>query len=84
MKIQELRNLSAQVISDASVVIIIGVRPNKEDSHIWGPIQNTSANLNYIGSKNHFKDWKSENSKLSFVAETFEGGFTQLPNFLTT
>lgn len=42
----------------ASRVFIIGVHPNPEDSHIWGPLKKTKASLWYVGpEEDAFRHW---------------------------
>ena len=35
-------------------MLIIGVRPNPNDTHIWNPIIETNAIVGYIGSNSDF------------------------------
>jgi hypothetical protein len=78
-RIQEIRNTWRQCVSSASVVAIIGVSPNCEDTHIWNPIKETSAaKLFYIGSQGHFESWAQGNSNFRFLAETFKEALESL------
>ena len=78
VRIQEIRNSWSECVSEASVVAVIGVRPNSEDTHIWNPIRQTSAKLFYIGSTRDFDIWVSANHHFKFLAKTFEEGFDNL------
>jgi hypothetical protein len=78
-RIQEIRNTWCKCVSSASVVAIIGVRPNCEDTHIWNPIKETSAaKLFYIGSQGDFRSWVHGNSNFKFLAERFKEGLESL------
>ena len=74
-KIQEIRNAWYQYVLNTSLVAIIGVSPNKDDSHIWKPMQDTSAKLFYIGSQCHFKKWQVANPNFKYVGERFNEAF---------
>jgi hypothetical protein len=82
MKIQEIRNAWSTLLLGASAeatVAVIGVRPNSGDTHVWTPIQNTSAKLLYIGSENDSPIWASAKSRcIRFLPKTFEDGFNLL------
>ena len=73
-RIQEIRNAWRRCVSNASVVVIIGVRPNSEDTHVWIPIMETPAKPFYIG----FDSWAPANSRFKFLGKTFEKGFDNL------
>lgn len=80
-QISEIRNKWQETVSRASLVVIIGVRPNSEDLHIWEPIKNKTEearNLFYIGSDDHFKSWTSANRNFVHLGKTFEEGFGPL------
>jgi hypothetical protein len=74
-RIQEIRNEWQERVSEASKIVIIGVRPNPEDHHVWDPIiANPSARGFYIGSRSQLEAWPEASAKLRFVEETFQAG----------
>ncbi len=46
-----------QLVLNAAKIIIIGVRPFKEDGHIWNFIANSDAQVVMVGSENEFMSW---------------------------
>jgi hypothetical protein len=82
-RIQKIRNSWHQHVLSSSLMAIIGVRPNQEDYHIWTPIQETSARLLYIGSKEHLNEWKVANRNFEFIGTTFDKAFDSLLTSLT-
>lgn len=78
MEIQQIRNAWSQAVSRTSVLAVVGVRPNKDDSHIWDPVKKTSARLLYIGSQTDFAGWLLANSRFKHLGSTFELGFDTL------
>ena len=77
-EIQKIRTAWSQTVSSTSLLAIIGVKPNKDDSHIWDPVKKTSARLLYIGSQTDFAAWLSANSRFKHLGSTFELGFDNL------
>jgi hypothetical protein len=82
-RMQKIRNTWHQRVVNASLVAVIGVRPNREDSHIWTPIHETSARLLYIGSKEHFNEWQVANHNFKHLGEKFDETFNSLVTSLT-
>jgi hypothetical protein len=73
--IQEIRNRWRDCVAEATTIIVIGVRPNPEDHHVWDPIAaNPSARGFYIGSRSQLEAWPEASTKLRFLEETFEAG----------
>lgn len=58
----------------ASTIIVVGVNPNPEDSHIWDPLATTAADLWYCGAPAQFHQWsKSHRSRSTrYLGGTFE------------
>ncbi len=44
----------------ATKVGLVGVRPNVQDQHIWGPLASTDAELIIIGDKVAYEAWQKE------------------------
>lgn len=57
-KIHEIRKRWSEAVTSASLVIIIGVRYQKDDVHIIEPIRKTQAKIFYIGDEESFSDWE--------------------------
>jgi len=47
-------------VRSADRILILGVRPNPDDEHIWGPLSETEGEIAYVGSKNAFQEWVAE------------------------
>lgn len=64
----------AQVVLQARSVVVVGVRPNLVDQHIWKPLSETEARLYFVGSRDSFEKWKPvrKHSEPTFLGETFE------------
>jgi hypothetical protein len=46
-----------QLVLNATKIIIIGVRPFEEDSHIWNFVANSDAQVVMVGSEKEFMAW---------------------------
>jgi len=78
-KFQSLRNILAERIGLASAVILIGLRPNLRDPHLWDPIAQTHASaIMYVGSQSDYGTLKKLQSRSVHAAETFEVGMTTI------
>lgn len=44
-------------INAADLVIIIGIRPNPSDEHIWNHLRDTNAKIVLIGNESECKEW---------------------------
>jgi hypothetical protein len=44
-------------ISRAESIVVLGVRPNPEDAHIWGPLSTSPGVLCYVGAHREFEQW---------------------------
>lgn len=61
-------------VLSAKRIAVVGVNPNAADSHIWGPLSQTSGTLFYCGEQTAFEKWKSahrEDRPVQFVGERF-------------
>ncbi len=56
--IQLIQGYWTNAISRAPRVVIVGVKPNPSDHHIWKPLSDTLAKIFYVGTKG-FEDWAS-------------------------
>jgi hypothetical protein len=78
VKVQELRNCWRTHALYAEQLVIIGVRPNRGDTHIWETVRGTGARVYYIGGREDHRGWQEANPRLESVGETFEDGFGEL------
>jgi len=56
--IQHIQGHYAAAVSAATAVAVIGVRPNPEDDHVWGPLASTPARVLFVGGRDEYTDWK--------------------------
>jgi hypothetical protein len=49
----------AEHVSVATRTLVIGVHPNKDDEHIWGPLRRAPGALGYVGDPKAFNDWRA-------------------------
>jgi hypothetical protein len=63
----------AELINRAKKVFVIGVRPHLIDSHVWGPLGNTDAELFFVGSLNEYTGWLPDRRArpTNYVGPTF-------------
>ncbi len=73
-------------ISEAKVVVVVGVHPNPEDTHIWDSIASCQGDVGYIGTSSEvFVHWAKEyrpQGRSIFLAESFESGVVQIADFI--
>jgi len=75
--LQEFQN----VVQNASLIIIVGVKPNPADAHIWNPLINAGGQIAFIGNKRSCKQWLASNRKLKsdiWIAKRFSCGFKHI------
>ena len=57
-QIQDIQNTLRKELASARNIIVIGVRPNPEDTHIWDVIAGSQHPLYYVSpSKEDFMKW---------------------------
>jgi len=76
--------MSPRVISDlqskwtkyceGSTTIVIGVKINDEDKHIWEPIENNAGDFYYVGLKDDFDKWTSKKTigNSTYIGNTWD------------
>lgn len=47
-------------VRKAKRILIIGVRPYSEDTHIWGPLAECSGELGFVGPEQDFIEWREK------------------------
>jgi len=71
-RLQQIRNRFNEAVRTASRLIIVGVRANAADSHLWIPITETHAELYFVGPARAHKDWLKASSSCTHLGERFE------------
>lgn len=80
------RRWAAHVLK-ADRVAVVGVRPNPDDEHIWGPLSSTSAEIGYVGAERPFNSWITthrHNKPNLHLGATWKGTEDALANFIGT
>jgi len=75
-----------QAVLEAQRVLVIGVHPYPQDSHVWGPLAETEAKLGYIGAEKAFQDWVVGYRKKwesEFLGHSWLGSFDSTLEFLS-
>lgn len=78
--IKEIREQYKDIVQSASIVISIGVRPNKNDYHVWDSLRSV-AKLFLVGGKD-CKKWKQKNSNSEYLGSTFKDAYTKIENII--
>jgi hypothetical protein len=60
---EHLHKQWASAVSNARRVGIVGVRPYPRDTHVWGPLQATDAELVCIGNETAYDQWHNESGR---------------------
>jgi hypothetical protein len=55
--IQDAQKRWAERVRSADKVLLIGVRPNADDAHLWDPLKETDAAIAYVGGKSELDAW---------------------------
>jgi hypothetical protein len=75
-----------EVVSTASTVVIIGVRPNPHDAHLWDAIAGTDATVCFVGDGPSISPWvRKHRGKRSTVmlGSRFKAAFPDVVKALT-
>ena len=73
-----------QLLADADTLVLIGVRANEEDGHIWEAVRGSAATGLY---KDEFEKWRAvlrQPTHIGGGSERFEVAFESLQYTLTT
>jgi hypothetical protein len=75
-KLQKLKNMLGDRIRQARVLILIGVKPNRQrDPHLWEPVAETHAStIAYVGGADEFRDLQNLQRRATHLAGTFAEG----------
>jgi hypothetical protein len=77
-QIQQIRQIWAQAISGASLIVVVGVAPRLYDAHVWGPLREATGDLVYIGGASDLDSWRECNHRFRPLGPTFDEGFRPL------
>lgn len=58
--IRMIQDVYARAVPGATSVGVIGVRPNVDDDHVWGPLASTSARVLFVGSRDTYSEWRKD------------------------
>jgi hypothetical protein len=58
--IRTIQDIYAHAVPNATSIGVIGVRPNIEDTHVWGPLASTPARILYVGSRDIYSGWRND------------------------
>lgn len=64
--IADQRQRWTQLCANAATIVVVGVHPRSHDSHIWGPLRSSSANITYCGGASGaaaFESWKRSSGR---------------------
>jgi hypothetical protein len=65
-------------VSSAKLVVTVGIRPNKDDKHIWDYLGNMSGALKIVCNEDHFREWNNYCKKGEFLGEEFALCFDEI------
>lgn len=83
LEIEFITRLWEKSVFLAEKVFIVGVKPNLEDFHIWGPLLKTRAKLYFVFSLEDFNYLRKKTGiNEGYLGDTFESTFTKLINEL--
>ena len=71
-------------VSNANKILIIGLRPNTDDHHIWDSISTTEAKIGYVGEYQEFKNWRKKFRKAKtdkFLGDKWNSSFEKCISF---
>lgn len=86
-KIKAIQERWKKNVLNAERILIIGVKPNEADRHIWEPLIETDAKIGYIGSINEFNKWimKYRNNKqYQMIGKRWSDHLNDSVNFLNS
>jgi len=83
-KLQDLRNTLAERINRATALVLIGLRPNPRDPHLWEPVaQSRASKIAYVGGEPDYEALKKLQGKSVHLAATFEDGVAPVLSVLS-
>lgn len=74
-----------QLLISADTVVVIGVRPNPEDTHIWDNLRMREGNLFMIAGEEECEKWNDEHRQgkhFDWISNRFQAGFEKLCSVL--
>lgn len=72
-------------LQEAKKILIVGVAVNEYDTHIWGELENTKAQILYVGLSDaceEFREWSKKHNRQmdTILASSFSETIALLPN----
>lgn len=64
----------ARAVRASKVIVIVGVHPNPDDTHVWDPIADTSGEVFFVGAEDAFIAWRDSHrgsAPTRFLAPTW-------------
>jgi len=84
--IKAIQKAAQDEVSMAKAVVVVGVHPNPQDTHIWYSIASCQGRVGYVGpSVQDFTEWAEEyrpEAENLILAEDFQTGVVQIADFI--
>lgn len=84
VQIQQIRNIWCESASNAALVVVIGVAPRQNDTHVWEALESARGDVRYIGADEHLIEWRRCNPHFQSLGLTFGEAFLPLLSHLDT
>lgn len=75
--IARIREQYQQLVSSASVVITMGVRPNPDDQHVWDVLKSVPK-LYLVGGKDDSENWREQHTNSTHLGSEFGSSFKDI------
>ena len=72
-----IREQYQQLVTSASVVITVGVRPNPDDQHVWTVLKSVPK-LYLVGNKDDSEKWRLQHPNSIFLGAEFGSSFNNI------
>lgn len=83
--IKEITSVFQKYIMKSNIVIVIGVKPNPNDHHLWDYIKKTNGDLKLITNKDECEKWirkYRKNKPVEWLSNRFDTGFDRICNII--
>jgi len=84
--IQEAQHRWAAHVKNSDRLLVVGVRPNPDDEHIWQPLAETPGEVAYVGSNEVFEKWTAQYRAPRpslYLGESWASSESKLATYLT-
>lgn len=85
--ISEIQEAWRAAVNGAEAVIVVGVHPNPDDTHLWETLAAYSGTLTYVGDSEAFTKWAAAHRsgrRHECIGSTFETAYDKLLQLATT